>query len=102
MLRFTLRRLLFAIPTLMAISFIIFALLDLAPGDPTSQLPLNIPPEVREKIRIALGMDQPFVVQYLLWLKQFCITEPSIYFAKLFELDKADAITIGIRYTRLQ
>ena len=34
MLHYTLRRLLFAIPTLLVISFIIFALLDLSPGDP--------------------------------------------------------------------
>ena len=37
MLAYTLRRLLFAIPTLLVISFIIFALLDLSPGDPDRQ-----------------------------------------------------------------
>ena len=52
MFTYTIRRLLFAIPTLLVISFIIFALLDLAPNDPTGQLPLTIPPEVREKIRL--------------------------------------------------
>ena len=51
MLHFTIRRLLFAIPTLLVISFIIFALLDLSPGDPTANLPLTIPAEVREQIR---------------------------------------------------
>ena len=76
MFRYTIRRLLFAIPTLLVISFIIFALLDLAPGDPTSQLPINIPAEVREKIRLALGLDQPFYVRYGLWMQQFFINEP--------------------------
>ncbi|MFT3972740.1 MAG: ABC transporter permease [Amaricoccus sp.] len=76
MLSYTLRRLLFAIPTLLVISFIIFALLDLSPGDPTSNLPLTIPPEVREKIRESLGLGQPFHVRYLLWLQQFFINEP--------------------------
>ena len=41
--RYVIRRTLFAIPTLVLISLIIFAILDLAPGDPTSQLPLTIP-----------------------------------------------------------
>ena len=47
MLNYTIRRLLFAIPTLLVISFIIFLILDLAPGDPTGQLPMTVPPEVR-------------------------------------------------------
>ncbi|MEZ4727567.1 MAG: ABC transporter permease [Caldilineaceae bacterium] len=73
---YLIRRILTAIPTLLFISFVIFALLDLAPGDPTGNLPLTIPPEVREKIRQSLGLDEPFVVRYLLWLKQFTLHEP--------------------------
>jgi len=70
------RRILTAIPTLLFISFVIFALLDLAPGDPTGNLPLTIKPEIREQIRQSLGMDEPFVVRYGLWLKQFAVHEP--------------------------
>ncbi len=73
---YAIRRLLFAIPTLLVISFIVFGILDLAPGDPTGQLPLTIPPEVREQIREALGFNQPFIVRYGLWLQQFLINEP--------------------------
>ncbi|QIK40972.1 ABC transporter permease [Pontivivens nitratireducens] len=76
MFAFTIRRLLFAIPTLLAISFIIFAILDLAPSDPTGNLPLTISPEVRAQIRSSLGLDEPFPIRYLLWLKQFFINEP--------------------------
>ncbi|MBP7003396.1 ABC transporter permease [Amaricoccus sp.] len=76
MLAYTLRRLLFAIPTLLVISFIIFSLLDLSPGDPTSNLPLTIPAEVREQIRLSLGLGEPFHVRYLKWLDQFFINEP--------------------------
>jgi peptide/nickel transport system permease protein len=76
MLTFTLRRLLFAIPTLLLISLVIFLLLDLAPGDPLADQPLTVPPEVREKMRIALGLDEPVWVRYLLWLKQFFWIEP--------------------------
>ena len=76
MLNYTLRRLFFAIPTLLVISFIIFLILDLAPGDPTGQLPMTVPPEVREKIRISLGLGEPIHVRYLLWCQQFFINEP--------------------------
>jgi peptide/nickel transport system permease protein len=76
MFTFTLRRLAFAVPTLLVISFVIFALLDLAPNDPTGDLPLTIPPEVRAQIRTSLGLDQPFFIRYLMWLQQFFINEP--------------------------
>lgn len=76
MLNYTIRRLLMAIPTLLMISFIIFLLLDLAPNDPTGNLPMTITPEVREKIKISLGLDQPIHIRYLLWLNQFFINEP--------------------------
>ncbi len=76
MLTYTIRRLVLAIPTLIVISFIIFLLLDMAPGDPTAQLPLTIPPEVREQIRASLGLNEPLHIRYMLWLRQFLITEP--------------------------
>ena len=76
MLNYTIRRLLMAIPTLLMISFIIFLLLDLAPNDPTGNLPMTITPEVREKIKISLGLDQPIHIRYALWLNQFFINEP--------------------------
>lgn len=74
--RYLIRRLLLAIPTLLAISFIIFAVLDLAPGDPTGNLPLTIPPEVRQQVRQALGADDPFLVKYAKWVRQFVVYEP--------------------------
>ncbi len=76
MFNYTIRRLLMAIPTLIAISLIIFLLLDLAPSDPTANLPLTIPPEVREKIRQSLGLGEPIYIRYLLWCNQFFINEP--------------------------
>ena len=89
MLNYTLRRLMLAIPTLLVISFIIFALLDLAPSDPTGNLPLTIPPEVRQQIRESLGLDQPFPLRYLYWLQQFFINEPINLIEEMF------GITIG-------
>ena len=77
MLTFTLRRLLLAIPTLLVISLVIFLLVDLAPGSPLSEIPLTVPPEVRQKMIEAMGADQPVLVRYLLWLRQFFWVEPA-------------------------
>ena len=96
MLRYAIRRLLFAVPTLLVISFIVFALLDLAPGDPTGQLPLTIPPEVRQEIRLSLGLGEPFHIRYTKWLQQFFINEP------LNLLEKATGITVGNSGERLR
>jgi peptide/nickel transport system permease protein len=61
---------LLAIPTLLLISLVLFAILSLAPGDPLSQFAANpaVPPEVRENIRRSLGLDQPWPVRYVKWL----------------------------------
>jgi peptide/nickel transport system permease protein len=68
--RYLVRRILLAIPTLLLISFVLFAILSLAPGDPLSQFAANpaVPPEVRENIRRALGLDQPWPIRYVKWL----------------------------------
>ena len=91
MLRYAARRLLISIPTLLAISFIVFALLDLAPSDPTANLPLTIPPEVREKIRLSLGLGEPFLIRYVKWLEQFLINEPLAVFEQMTGLAIGDS-----------
>ena len=79
MLTFTIRRLLLSIPTLLFISFIIFGLLQLAPGDPMAQVPLTVPPEVKQKMREALGLGQAWYIQYYKWLIQFFWIEPMVF-----------------------
>jgi len=67
--RFIARRLLIAIPTLVAISFIMYAILALAPIDPLASFGADprVPPEARENIRRALGLDQPWPIRYVKW-----------------------------------
>lgn len=89
MARYFFRRVLTAIPTLIVISFVIFAILDKAPGDPTSQLPLSIPPEARERIREALGFNDPFLLSWLKWMRQMFLVEPLNLIETMFD------ITIG-------
>ena len=73
------RRLLTTIPTILFISFVIFLILDLAPGDPTSNLPLSVPAETRAKIRAIMGLDDPVLPRYGKWLKQFFVVEPLFF-----------------------
>lgn len=98
MLTYTLRRLLMAIPTLLFISLVIFMLLELAPGDPVGDMPLTIPPEVREKIRLALGLGEPWYVRYVLWLNNLFITEPSYWIDRSFGTNLADGAQRIISY----
>ena len=74
--QYVIRRVLIAIPTLLVISFVVFAILELSPSDPVGQLPLTIPPEVREQIREAMGVNDPFLVKFVKWLRQFLVNEP--------------------------
>ena len=90
MLNFTIRRLVLAVPTLLFISLVIFMLLELAPGDPMAQVPLTIPPEVKEKMREALGLGQPAYVRFFKWLYQFFVIEPQILFDAIFGTHFAD------------
>ncbi len=89
MLTFTIRRSLLAIPTLLFIALVIFLLLELAPGDPMSEMPLTIPPEVKEKMRLALGLGQPWYTRFYLWLYQFFVVEPQYWIDALFGTDLA-------------
>jgi peptide/nickel transport system permease protein len=84
MLTFATRRLILAIPTLLFISFVIFMLLQLAPGDPMAQVPLTVPPEVKQKMREALGVGQPPLVQYWKWLVQVFWIEPQVLIDHIF------------------
>src|SRR5256712_5985183 len=68
--RYIARRVLIAIPTLIVISFVIYAILALAPIDPLSQFGADprVPPEVRERIRESLGLNQPWPIRYVKWM----------------------------------
>lgn len=72
-MRYILKRLLIALPTLFAISLVIFAILALAPGDPLGEFALNpaISAEVRERLRQSFGLDQPVHIRYIRWLVAF-------------------------------
>jgi peptide/nickel transport system permease protein len=68
--RYLLRRLLIAVPSLLGISIVLYAVLALAPGDPFSELVTNpaVPPEVVASLRAKFGLDDPIYLRYLHWL----------------------------------
>ena len=71
--RFVLRRLLQALPLLIAISAVSFAILKLTPGGPLAAYEGNplFTDEDRKRLEHAFGIDQPLPLQYLSWLGQF-------------------------------
>ncbi len=71
--RHFLKRILISLPTLIAISIVIFGILALAPGDPMGEFATNpsITAEVRENIRRSLGLDQPIYIRYIKWAWAF-------------------------------
>ena len=102
MLTFALRRLLLAIPTLLFISLVIFLLLEASPGDPLGEVPLTVPPEVKERMREALGLGQAWYIRYVLWLKQFFWVEPLYWFDQIFGTSFSEGMQRIISYQSRQ
>lgn len=75
MFKYTLKKILGMIPMLFIITFIIYFLLDLTPGDPVSHL---MDPEALARLseeqlialRQAYGLDDGFIIRYFKWLGQ--------------------------------
>jgi peptide/nickel transport system permease protein len=71
--RFIVRRLVYAIPTLVGISLITFLISRLAPGDPIRLYTFGDPyarPEDIAALRHALGLDLPLPVQFVDWISR--------------------------------
>ena len=68
MFAFLLRRLAVAVPMLVVVSFCVFSLIVLVPGDPAVSLAGENPdPEQIQAVRERLGLDDPFLVQFWNW-----------------------------------
>ena len=89
---YLLRRSILAVPVLLFISLIIFLLLELAPGDPMGNMPLTIPPEVKEKMRAALGLGEPVHIRFFKWVAQFFWVEPLVFIDWAFGSSLSDGM----------
>jgi peptide/nickel transport system permease protein len=70
MARFAARRAGMLVAALLVSSFVIFASLDLAPGDPLATLSggRTLPPEAAAQLRAQYHLDDPFLARYVQWL----------------------------------
>ncbi|WP_026818847.1 ABC transporter permease [Arthrobacter castelli] len=83
MLRYTSRRILQMIPVLLGTTLLIYAMVFAMPGDPVTALfgdkPVN--ENVADQIRAEYNLDEPFIVQYLLFLKGIFVGDFGITFS---------------------
>lgn len=70
MIRYVIKRLLWLIPILLGVSFIVMVLLELAPGDPARQLLGNFATEEEvAALRETMGLNRPLLVRYFEFIK---------------------------------
>ena len=73
--RYVLRRLVSLIPILLGVTLLTYGLMYISPQDPVEMMLQGQgtapKPEVVEAMRHQLGLDRPFLIQYLDWLKKF-------------------------------
>ena len=70
MFKYIIKRLLYAIPVFLGITFAIYLLINLAPGGPLSVLASSGEMSLSdlEALKISMGLDKPIVVRYFIWL----------------------------------
>ncbi len=70
MLKYVVKRLLYAIPVFLGITFVIYLLINLAPGGPLAILASSgeMSQADLEAMKVTLGLDKPIVIRYFLWL----------------------------------
>ena len=76
MTTYIVRRLLGAVPLLLFISVVTYAMMALAPGGPVGVLGPRgggLSPEAIAAIKAAYGLDKPWYIQYFFWLKELVV-----------------------------
>ena len=70
MIRYTIKRLLLLIPIMLGVSFLVFTILNIVPGDPARVI-LGEAATAEEVAQLnhELGYDQPFVTRYVNFLE---------------------------------
>ena len=74
MLKFTMKRLVYLVLVLVGVSFLVFLLLYMTPGDPVRMmLGESATPDAQAELRLELGLDDPFLVQYGRYIKNIVV-----------------------------
>ena len=70
MFRYIVKRILWLIPILLGVSFIVFTIMHLSPGDPVTMiLGEGASEEAYQALRTEMGFDQSFIVQFLNYVR---------------------------------
>lgn len=65
MLRHIIKRTFFSIPVLIGVTFVLFVMLNVIPGDPVAlMMKEHISPDVVERVRTQMHLDDPMIVRY--------------------------------------
>ena len=73
MYKYILQRLLLLIPVIIGVSLLVYAIMDIAEGDPVYQIVSeNASQEVIEATREAYGLNDPFLVRYARYMFNLC------------------------------
>ena len=68
--KYIIKKLILLIITLLITSFVIFLIFELVPGDPAvDKLGTRATPEAVEALRVKWGLDQPFIIRYLQFVR---------------------------------
>ena len=76
MYRYVLKRILFLIPTILGVIFIIYFVLNLTPGNPgRSILGVSAPQEAVDQLNEELGYNDPLLVKYARYVKNLVVDQ---------------------------
>ena len=91
MYRYVMKRILFLIPTILGVIFIIYFVLNLTPGNPgRSILGVSAPQEAVDQLNEELGYNDPLIVKYYKYIKSLVVDHSfgTSYFTKQSVMDE--------------
>ena len=74
MTKYVIKRILYMIPVLLGVSFLVFTILSLTPGDPgTIMLGITAKPEDIARLNEEFGYNRPFFVRFFDYIKNIVL-----------------------------